>query len=61
MDSENLNKSVDVSKSTIQKRLAYLIDNKFMFSEDKKTEILNNVQKKLGKTREEIINIVGKV
>lgn len=61
MDPDKLQGSWDETKSTLKKRLAILIENKFLFSEDKKIEILNSVQQKLGKTREEISKIVGEI
>ena len=39
--------------------MPYLVDNDLMFEEGKEDEMLGKIQKKLGKTKEEIRKIIA--
>lgn len=46
-------------KGKLKQAFAELTDNDLMFEEGKKDEMFGNLQKKLGKTKEELHKIIG--
>lgn len=46
-------------KGKLKQKFAYLTDDDLMFAEGKKDEMLGNLQKKLGKTKEELHKIMS--
>jgi len=46
-------------KGKLKQKFAVLTDNDLMFAEGKKDEMLGKLQKKLGKTKEELRNIIA--
>jgi uncharacterized protein YjbJ (UPF0337 family) len=46
-------------KGKLKQKFAILTDNDLMFSEGKKEEMLGRLQKKLGKTKEELHTIIA--
>ncbi len=46
-------------KGKLKKAFAELTDDDLMFAEGKKDEMFGNLQKKLGKTKEELHKIIG--
>ena len=57
MDSMELQENWEQQKEKLKEKFALLTDNISIFSEDKKEEMLNKCQDKLGRTREELIKI----
>jgi len=48
-------------KGRLKQKFAVLTDNDLMFEEGKKDEMLGKLQIKLGKTKEELSEILGKL
>jgi hypothetical protein len=48
-------------KKQLKKKFAALNENDLLFAEDKKEEMINKLQIKLGKTREEIVKIIDSI
>jgi uncharacterized protein YjbJ (UPF0337 family) len=48
-------------KGKLKQRFAVLTDNDLMFEEGKKDEMLGRLQKKLGKTKEELQLIIERI
>lgn len=46
-------------KGKLKQKFAILTDNDLMFTEGKKDEMFGRLQKKLGKTKEELRNIIS--
>jgi uncharacterized protein YjbJ (UPF0337 family) len=46
-------------KGKLKQKFAVLTDNDLMFAEGKKDEMFGRLQKKLGKTKEELRNIIA--
>jgi uncharacterized protein YjbJ (UPF0337 family) len=46
-------------KGKLKQKFANLTDNDLMFAEGKKDEMFGKLQKKLGKTKEELRNIIA--
>ncbi|SHG52096.1 CsbD-like [Flavobacterium fluvii] len=46
-------------KSKLKQKFAALTDNDLLFVKGKKEEMLGKLQKKLGKTKEELFKIIG--
>ena len=46
-------------KGKLKQKFANLTDNDLMFAEGKKDEMFGRLQKKLGKTKEELRNIIA--
>jgi len=46
-------------KSTLRQKFGFLTDNDLMFEDGKKEEMLGALQIKLGKTKEELLRIIG--
>ena len=53
-----LNGNWNEQKGKLKQRFANLTDNDLMFAEGKKDEMLGKLQIKLGKTREELRNVM---
>ncbi len=51
----------EVQKGKLKQRFAELTDNDLLFLEGKKDEMLGRIEKKLGKTKEEIRKILEKI
>jgi uncharacterized protein YjbJ (UPF0337 family) len=47
------------TKEKLKEKFASLTDNDLQFSEEKKEEMLGKIQGKLGKTKEELLAIIG--
>jgi uncharacterized protein YjbJ (UPF0337 family) len=48
-------------KGKLKQRFAVLTDNDLLFAEGKKEEMYGRLQKKLGKTKSELLNILASV
>ncbi len=48
-------------KGKLKQKFATLTDNDLMFAEGKKDEMLGRLQKKLGKTKEELHDLISKL
>jgi uncharacterized protein YjbJ (UPF0337 family) len=46
-------------KGKLKQKFGFLTDNDLMFEEGKKEEMLGKLQKKLGKTKDELIRIIA--
>ncbi len=46
-------------KAKLKKKFGYLTDNDLMFEETNKEEMIAKLQVKLGKTKEELLRIIG--
>ncbi|MEI8046749.1 MAG: CsbD family protein [Bacteroidota bacterium] len=46
-------------KGRLKQKFGFLTDNDLMFEEGKKEEMLGKLQIKLGKTKEELLKIIG--
>jgi uncharacterized protein YjbJ (UPF0337 family) len=46
-------------KGKLQQKFGFLTDNDLLFDEGKKEEMLAKLQIKLGKTKEELLRIIG--
>ncbi len=57
MDSNDLNGNWEQQKEKLKEKFVELTNNKSLFSETKKEEMLKKYEEKLGKTREELIII----
>jgi len=51
----------EVQKGRLIKKFAYLTDNDLLFAQDKKKEIFEELQERLGKSKEEIQKIINGV
>lgn len=51
----------EVQKGKLKQRFAELTDNDLLFLEGKKDEMLGRIEKKLGKSKEEIRKILEKI
>ena len=49
----------DELKGKLKQRFAVLTDNDLMFKEGKEDEVWGKIQKKVGKTKEELLKMVG--
>lgn len=59
MNTTELKGNWDEQKGKLKQRFATLTDNDLMFAEGKKEEMLGRLQKKLGKTKEELHRILS--
>ncbi|MFZ4464818.1 MAG: CsbD family protein [Bacteroidales bacterium] len=59
MNTTELKGNWNEQKGRLKQRFAILTDNDLMFSEGKKDEMLGRLQIKLGKTKEEIQEIIS--
>jgi uncharacterized protein YjbJ (UPF0337 family) len=46
-------------KGKLKQKFGFLTDNDLMFEEGKKEEMIGKLQVKLGKTKEELLKIIG--
>jgi hypothetical protein len=51
----------DDKKCKLKLKFALLMDNKLLFEENRKEEIIKNLQIKLGKTKEELNKIISAI
>lgn len=61
MNTTELEGNWDEQKGKLKQKFAALTDNDLLFAEGKKEEMLGRVQVKLGKTKEELFKIIGKL
>ncbi|MDD5184729.1 MAG: general stress protein CsbD [Paludibacter sp.] len=59
MNKTEKNTNWEVQKGRLLKKFAYLTDNDLLFEQDKKKEIFEVLQKRLGKSKEEIQKIIN--
>ena len=59
MNTTELKGNWNEQKAKLKKNFAVLTDNDLMFKEGKKDEMMAKLQKKLGKTKEELHKIIG--
>ena len=59
MNTTELKGNWSEQKGKLKKQCAVLTDNDLMFEEGKKDEMLGKLQKTLGKTKEELHNIIN--
>lgn len=59
MNTTELKGTWNEKKGKLIQKFANLTDNDLMFAEGKKDEMLGRLQKKLGKTKEELRNIIS--
>jgi len=59
MNSSGIIGSWNERKSKLRKKFGFLTDNDLLFEEGKKEEMLLRLQKKLGKTKEELLKIIA--
>jgi len=59
MNTTQVKGSWDEQKGKLKQKFAILTDNDLMFDEGKKEEMLGKLQKKLGKTKEELFRILS--
>ena len=59
MNSTEVKGSWKEQKGLLKQKFAVLTDNDLMFEEGKKEEMLGKLQITLGKTKEELYNIIG--
>ena len=58
MNTEELKGNWDEQKEKLKEKFAALTDNDILFKEGTKDEMISKLQKKLGKTREELLKII---
>ena len=58
MNTTELKGSWNEQKGKLKQRFAVLTDNDLLFTEGKKDEMLGNLQLKLGKTKQELQDII---
>lgn len=61
MNSTELEGNWEEQKGKLKQKFAALTDNDLLFAEGKKEEMLGRIQAKLGKTKEELFKIIGKL
>jgi uncharacterized protein YjbJ (UPF0337 family) len=61
MDTSEVKGTWNEQKGKLKQRFAVLTDNDLMFEEGKRDEMLGRLQKKLGKTKEELELIIEKI
>jgi uncharacterized protein YjbJ (UPF0337 family) len=59
MNTTELKGNWNEQKAKLKKNFAVLTDNDLMFEEGKKDEMMAKLQKKLGKTKEELHKLIG--
>ncbi|MCB2178230.1 MAG: CsbD family protein [Actinomycetales bacterium] len=60
MNKSEMEGNWNVQKGILKQKFATLTENDLMFAEGKKDEMMGRLQKKLGKTKEELNDILGK-
>ena len=58
MNTEESKGNWDQQKEKLKQKFAALTDNDILFKEGTKDEMISKLQKKLGKTREELLKII---
>jgi uncharacterized protein YjbJ (UPF0337 family) len=58
MNTTELKGNWDVQKGKLKQKFAILTDNDLMYAEGKKEEMFGNLQRKLGKSKEELHKII---
>ncbi|SEG26083.1 CsbD family protein [Flavobacterium urumqiense] len=58
MNTEESKGNWDQQKEKLKQKFAALTDNDILFKEGTKEEMISKLQKKLGKTREELLKII---
>ena len=61
MNTTELKGNWEEQKSKLKQKFAALTDNDLLFTEGKKEEMLEKLQKKIGKTKEELFKIIGQL
>ncbi|MBL7746426.1 MAG: CsbD family protein [Chitinophagaceae bacterium] len=59
MNSTELKGNWNETKGKLKQKFAELTDNDLMYEEGKKEEMMGKLQKKLGKTKEELDKLIG--
>lgn len=59
MNKTELTGNWNEQKGKLKQKFAMLTDNDLLFAEGKKEEMLGKIQIKLGKTKEELMEIIG--
>lgn len=59
MNTTELNGNWNEQKGKLKQKFAKLTDDDLMFAEGKKDEMLGKLQKKLGKTKEELYKVMS--
>jgi uncharacterized protein YjbJ (UPF0337 family) len=59
MDNTDLNSNWEEQKGKLKKKIIALTDNELLFEDSKKEEIIERLQLQLGKTKEELNQIIG--
>ena len=61
MNTTELKGNWEEQKGKLKQKFAALTDNDLLFAEGKKEEMIGKLQKKLGKTKEELFKIIGEL
>ena len=61
MNTVELKGNWEEQKGKLKQKFAALTDNDLLFAKGKKEEMLGRIQAKLGKTKEELFKIIGKL
>ncbi|HMT29070.1 MAG TPA: CsbD family protein [Bacteroidia bacterium] len=61
MNTNELTGNWNEQKGKLKQKFAMLTDDDLLFAEGKKDEMLGRIQTKLGKTKEEIMEIISKL
>lgn len=61
MNTTELKGNWEEQKGKLKQKFAALTDNDLLFAQGKKDEMLGKLQKKLGKTKEELFKIIGEL
>lgn len=61
MNATEISNAWEEQKAKLKQKFALLTDNDLLFIEGKKDEMLARVEKKLGKTKEELLEIIEKL
>ena len=59
MNKEQVKGNWNEQKGKLKQKFAVLTDNDLMFKEGKEDEMWGKVQKKVGKTKEELLKLIG--
>jgi len=59
MNTTEIKGSWSEQKGKLKQKFATLMDNDLLFEEGKKEEMLGKLQVKLGKTKEELLKVIG--
>ena len=61
MDTTSVKGNWNEQKGLLKQKFASLTDNDLLFVEGKKDEMWGKLQQKLGKTKEEILKVIGDI